>query len=379
MQHIALSPFRGPATLAHLAAARLAPPGPAVDKWQVLTHLRAARSRFGLTDRSLSVLQALLSFLPGRSLVAGEPLVVFPSNASLAERANGLPESTLRRHLAALVAAGLIARRDSPNGKRYRTRGPCPQAFGFDLAPLRARAGDLAGLADEVRAEDGARREARATAVLLLRDCTKLTALARAEGLPVPDWTEAALDEARRQLRRRAATEVLVQVSRDLEGLAAQLRRALDPAPMSSDDARNERHQQRSIPETHDSRTAESRQDPARDRGCEEGEDRLPLALVLKACPEILTYAPVRPHGWRDLIGLANTVRAWLGIGEGVWRETQLRFGPAGAAITLAAVVQRAASIRNPGAYLRSLLQAHASGRFVPSRLIHALLGPATA
>ncbi|WP_371328623.1 helix-turn-helix domain-containing protein [Shinella sp. HZN7] len=70
------------------------------------------------------------------------------------EQAGVLPRSiaaaTLRRHLAALVEAGLIERRDSPNGKRYAHRGRGGEigaAFGFSLAPLLARAGELVPLA----------------------------------------------------------------------------------------------------------------------------------------------------------------------------------------------------------------------------------------
>ena len=48
----------------------------------------------------------------------------FPSNNKLRSRAYGMSEPTLRRHLASLVKAGLLIRRDSPNGKRYARRGP---------------------------------------------------------------------------------------------------------------------------------------------------------------------------------------------------------------------------------------------------------------
>jgi hypothetical protein len=47
--------------------------------------------------------------------------IVFPSNRVLAFRADKMKEPTLRRHLQKLVEAGLIIRRDSPNGKRYAT------------------------------------------------------------------------------------------------------------------------------------------------------------------------------------------------------------------------------------------------------------------
>ena len=77
----------------------------------------------GLSDRTIAVLKALLSFHQETTLTGGEPIVVFPSNKSLAQRANGMAENSLRRHLSLLVFLGLIFRRDSPNGKRYARRG----------------------------------------------------------------------------------------------------------------------------------------------------------------------------------------------------------------------------------------------------------------
>jgi DNA-binding MarR family transcriptional regulator len=75
-----------------------------------------ARERVGLQDRALAVLDALLTFYPETELDAEQGLVVFPSNGQLSVRAHGITGTTLRRQLAALVEAGLIQRRDSPNG-----------------------------------------------------------------------------------------------------------------------------------------------------------------------------------------------------------------------------------------------------------------------
>ena len=94
-----------------------------------------------------------MSFHQETALAAGGDLVVFPSNHELTIRAHGMAPTTLRRHLAALVEAGLIIRRDSPNGKRYARKGQggaIEQAFGFDLAPLVARAAEFETLAEEV-------------------------------------------------------------------------------------------------------------------------------------------------------------------------------------------------------------------------------------
>lgn len=45
-------------------------------------------------------------------------MIVFPSNKAICARLNGTPCSKMRRHLSRLVEAGLLMRRDSPNGKR---------------------------------------------------------------------------------------------------------------------------------------------------------------------------------------------------------------------------------------------------------------------
>ena len=127
-----MTPFGRQAVTAGLLATRALAETPApqasTDKWALLRDLTAARGAYGVSDRDLAVLAALISFHPRAELTDDAQLIVFPSNASLSARAHGMPESTLRRHLAALVKAGLILRRDSPNGKRYATRGASGQA-----------------------------------------------------------------------------------------------------------------------------------------------------------------------------------------------------------------------------------------------------------
>ncbi|TGR72797.1 replication initiation protein RepC, partial [Mesorhizobium sp. M1C.F.Ca.ET.193.01.1.1] len=85
-----------------------------------------------------------------------ENLVVFPSNEQLIRRANGMPATTLRRHIAVLVDCGLIIRRDSPNGKRFARKGQSgaiEQAYGFDLSPILTRAEEFRELAEAVAIE----------------------------------------------------------------------------------------------------------------------------------------------------------------------------------------------------------------------------------
>ena len=141
-----------------------------------------------MSERALGVLDALLSFHP-ETVLSGDDLVVFPSNAHLSLRAHGMAASTLRRHLSALVEAGIVLRRDSPNGKRYARKGrdgAITAAFGFDLSPLVARAQEFEALAEDVRAEREALRRARERVTLARRDLAKMIAAGLEQGVPLP-------------------------------------------------------------------------------------------------------------------------------------------------------------------------------------------------
>jgi replication initiation protein RepC len=125
--HTPTTPFgRRSLTLAHVAtqmAASARPPDKVVHKWQIFRAICTARPWLGVSERALAVLNALLSFHPETTLTGEDQLIVFPSNEQLCLRTHGMPASTLRRLLVVLVDAGLIVRRDSPNGsKRWLDR-----------------------------------------------------------------------------------------------------------------------------------------------------------------------------------------------------------------------------------------------------------------
>ena len=89
--HLSTTPFgRRSLTLAHVASQAIAktrPPEKAVHKWNVFRAICTAKTRIGVSERALAVLDALLCFHPETALT-GEGLIVFPSNAAaLAARA----------------------------------------------------------------------------------------------------------------------------------------------------------------------------------------------------------------------------------------------------------------------------------------------------
>ncbi|MFZ1479393.1 MAG: plasmid replication protein RepC [Paracoccaceae bacterium] len=385
MEYISLTPFgRQPVTSAQLAARRLADKAPAlprIDKWALFSDLRVARTSFGLTDRPLGVLYALLSFLPARALEDGAPLVVFPSNAALSDRTHGMAESTLRRHLAALVQSGLIWRQDSPNGKRFARHGDDgPQAFGFDLRPLLLQAETITRVAAEATAAALATRRQRETLVLRLRDAAKLLAHGREVGLP-GDWSglEARLLPLRALLRRKISAEdlsrALAEAGNILRALVAM--HDLPDQEMIGTAAHSGRHYQNSNINSSElepcleqaGRAATGAPEPQRI-----AEPALPLHLVVKACPEILPYAQGRLSNWRDLVATAAALRGMMGISAHAWDEAQVAMGPESAAITVSAILQRFDQIANPGGYLRALTARAQAGGFSPGPMIMALL-----
>jgi len=147
---------------------------PCPNPYELLGPVRVLRKELGLTTNDLAVLTALISFLPRekREIQDSQRLaltVVFPSNASLSERANGLDERTLRRSMGRLSAAELIERKNSANGKRFPLRygGEIRDAFGIDLKPLIQRYYSLAAQALQLTEERERLRSLKAEALAL--------------------------------------------------------------------------------------------------------------------------------------------------------------------------------------------------------------------
>jgi len=363
-------------TLALLASqqnTRQIAPGTVADKWQLHRWLCEAKTLFGLNDRSLAVLSALLSFYPETELNEQSSLIVFPSNKQLALRAHGMADATLRRHLAALVDGGFILRQDSPNGKRYARRakgGDVQIAFGFSLAPLLARACELETAAEQVRAEKTALREMRERLTLLRRDITKLVEFAAEEKL-TGGWQN--INQRFRlivdSIPRRAEHEELAALVNSLQDIRAEIDNALkiheNVENLRANESQNERQQIESNPDSHleratpefiDQRVNEITSAPA--------EPMVSLDMVLRSCPEITAYAVSSIRHWHDLANTAEKVRSFLGIDGKLYDLAKKVLGTHNASIVIAYILQRYEQIQSAGGYLRILTEKAASGSF---------------
>ncbi|TNB46247.1 replication initiation protein RepC [Martelella lutilitoris] len=395
MEHANVAtPFgRRPMSLAMMASqktARAMPEGACVHKWQTFHAIREARELLGASDRGLSVLNALLTFHPDTELSSDGTLIVWPSNAQLASRANGMSPATLRRHLAVLVDCGLIIRRDSPNGKRFARKGRgghVEQAYGFDLSPLVARASEFAALAEQVAAKKRAYKCQRERLTLLRRDVIKLIEAGLDEGVVGP-W-ETFSEHYRRivdQLPRSPSIETLDDVCDALEQLRHEVHIVLEKHAisenMSANESHSERHIQNSKPDYISESEKSSRKIDEASGAAEENDNlkslpkrELPLGIVLDACKgwhHLAKDGEIR--SWRDFLAAAEVGRVMLGVSPSAWHEACEVLGERYATIALAAIYQRADQINSPGGYLRNLTDKAREGKFSVWPMIMALL-----
>jgi replication initiation protein RepC len=354
------------------------------DKWQLLRALTEARAEYGLGDRTIMLLEALVSFAGERELDGAKPIIVFPSNRELALRARGMAPATIRRHLLALVEAGMIFRRDSANGKRFCRRndhGGVDDAFGFDLAPLALKAEEIFAVAERVRTQDRAARALRSEITLHQRDISKIIEIAMEEGRG-GDWVDFSLRLAstRPKLTRAAQLDVMKAARNELVLLRSQVENAylssLLEQEMSANDDHSERHIQNSkTDQSFDingndikKAKAENAAEPAPER-----KAAISLARLRRLCPQIHHYAKDGVRGWTDLVQAADVVRSMLGVSPDAWRKARAAMGDEAAAVVIAVMLERAETIKSPGGYLRNLASKAEAGAFSIMPMLQAL------
>ncbi|KZY46665.1 replication initiation protein [Roseovarius sp. HI0049] len=398
MEYTPISPFMRPISHAHLRVIErpeASVPARPVNKWELLRELSKAQAAFGVSERDLTVLQGLLSFFPDDALGGNAEMVVFPSNKAICERLNGMPCSTMRRHLARLVEAGLLQRRDSPNGKRYvRKHGEDRVAFGFDLSPLYCQSEEIARAAEAVREAEERVRRLREVVSLMRRDLAALAEFGD-EIQPGLGFWDQLRDKAAltaRALRRKLSIEDLAAYRADLEALLDQARNIIDgpeTEEMNTNDVHSERHHHNSNKESIDLEPALEKSgvaagvpdvdtdEPVAD--VDEQDTRhlpkIPLHLVIAACPSLKTFYQGEIRHWHQLFDAACHVRPAMGISASAWEEAQRFMGPEQASIVVAAMLERFADIRSPGGYLRALTAKAAAGEFSCGPMVMALIG----
>lgn len=366
--------------------------GRGVNRWALYKQLCVAKAEFGLNDRCLAVLSSLLSFLPDDDISEKSGLVVFPSNRQLSLRAHGMPESTLRRHLASLIEAGIIARKDSPTRKRYAHKdreGGVELAFGFSFAPLLDRASEIAAIAEKILADQKALKRLRDEVSVMRRDMAAAFTDRAEETGELGECLEALFVRFRAvvdAIPRRASLDELSAIGVNFEAIRGELAIALKTIEivpeMSGSVAQYERQHNESLPESlFESQNgkkivlnAPSAETPVSVKP--EGETSaeltpsISLDQVLRSCPDIREYGANGIGTWRELLDASRIVSGFLGISQSAYQEAIRFMGPQTASTAIAWILQKLSTINSPGGYLRSLTQKSRGGTFTIRQLL---------
>lgn len=338
--------------------------------YAVLNDLRECQAAYGLKARHLTTLATMIGFLKGQSHT-----LVFASNRRLQERLNNISLRSLQRNLADLVETGMIARRSSPNGKRFALRyhgSTDAVAFGFDMAPLLERAAEIGHLAEGFRAEAS---RCRLLKLELRRIITEV------EGaLP----SQERLAEFRASLRRKLSSAQLEVLVAELQSLVPDLPQeprnnitiletTSTSEKLAPSDSQFGTHHHRSDKELKIKRGEEQqRDDPENDDQNLPGHDEL-LDTVLAACPEVKAYQGEPATSWIELREQAPSFASWVGVPSSLVHRLQARFGIDLSAVAIFCLLQTAPRIRKPGAYLASLVSGERCDGFQPLRWLRRL------
>ncbi|NVM42966.1 replication initiation protein RepC [Ochrobactrum intermedium] len=366
--------------------------GRGVNRWALYKQLCVAKAEFDLNDRCLAVLSSLLSFLPDDELHEKSGLVVFPSNRQLSLRAHGMPESTLRRHLASLIETGIIARKDSPTRKRYAHKdreGGVELAFGFSFAPLLERASEIAAIADKILADQKALKRLRDEVSVMRRDMAAAFADKAHEAGEHGECIEALFVRFRAvvdAIPRRASVDELSAIRASFETIGGELAIALKTIEivpeMSGSVAQYERQHNESLPESlfesQNSKkivlNAPSAETPvsvkAEREPSVESTPSISLDQVLRSCPDIREYGANGIGTWRELLDASRIVSSFLGISQSAYQEAIRFMGPEITSTAIAWILQKLSDISSPGGYLRSLTQKAREGTFSIRQLL---------
>lgn len=310
------------------------------DHWAIYRNIVHTREVLGLSSQVLTTLRGLMSFLK-----AGKGTVVYASNRTLAERADGLSERSIRRHLAQLEAIGLIQKQLSSNGKRYCVANPdgMDDAYGINLSPLLAQQERLSQLSDELY--QNKQREK-----LFRKRLSTLIYKAGEHGL-----SEVVLGEYRRVLRRKLTAAQFSDFCLTLEAEIQKSSQVVETIPtivLTVKDSQNGRQIDNINKNKYVYEPAIEKQKCTLGT---ESEHRM-LGKVLTEYADALPWAEEPLNDWHSLSAYALQLAKWSGLSQALVDSGVEKLGLKPVVLMILDIVQRGAKIRNPGAYFRKLI-----------------------
>ncbi|WP_367278296.1 plasmid replication protein RepC [uncultured Roseobacter sp.] len=386
----------------------------AVPKSEAIVAVKRVGAHLGLKASDLLLLDTLGAFTQPQDWEERRRPIVWASNAYLMEQ-TGFSLSALKRHARRLAEVGVIAFKDSPNGKRWGRRnddGHIIEAYGFDLSPMAARVEEFTELYGRVQAERElcqrlkrqitvARRMIRARIEAALQGALSgswTQYLARFEGLltrlPRSNATSEALEQIlawfaelqdrveHAYLKASRNDDLVENTSENVEQVTEQTQK-MNPKEVNSGSHipttnqlhpvtcnRSETEQAAAVAPGNPTFVPIERSKPE-EEGVEEPKPlrgvAVDVATVMQACPEFAFWA--RNMGgyvrdWGDLYRIAGDLKKIIGISDHAWLAAQEVMGKQMAAAAMALVFDKHAKgeVSSAGGYLRGMTEKAGAG-----------------
>jgi len=405
-----------------------------IPKSQAIVAVKKVAAAIGLKSQDLLLLDTFGAVTQAQDWEEGRRPIVWASNHFLMEQ-TGFSLATLRRHVRRLCEAGVISMKDSPNGKRWGRRdedGMIVEAYGFDLAPLAARAEEFETLYAHLQAERSACASLRNAITVTRRVIRAKIEKALVAGLRGP-WRD--LEETfgglleglpRRSERSEGLENYLSRIKAFLVSVEQAFEAAFDWPDWSDANSDNSAESKVSKSqymtpmnleiETHIQTTSEpnpvksNRFETKHDAGvAREGQGAAPvesaeevdldinwsthgqnsapkrgsdvdIPMLMASCPHFAEMARATGgylRDWNDVHRAAANLRPIVGISEDAWNVANKVLGPAAAAASLALILDKSATgeVKSPGGYLRGLVERAQVGELHLDRSFYGRLG----
>jgi replication initiation protein RepC len=384
---------------------------------QLLAAFKAAAPRLGLSPRLVHAVDWLFRFTQPQDWGRGGRPIVWPS-ASMQQEALGLSATQTKALNRALIEAGAITMKDSPNGKRYGLRdraGQITEAYGFDLSPIAARHAEFVRLAEDARAERAELGRLRRRATIARKGIAQILETAAEYDLQGEDWAalaretrtlvqalrrverpeEVALGVESLERRQRTARECLENLLSAARGSPAE---AVDSDPLGPENRPHQDTYKASLNPQADTvianRTCSSGSgetvpeqaapgQPAEPQGGKPAAParaegtvlRLSTEELVRLAPRLRPYLTTATPTWPVVVDAADWLRGELGVSKSLWGEACLAMGREEAAIAVAIVSAKPAGHfrSSPGGYFHGMVAKAKAGELNLARTIWGL------
>ena len=384
---------------------------------QLLAAFKEAAPRLGLSPRLVHAVDWLFRFTQPQDWQSGGRPIVWPS-ASMQQAALDLSPAQVKVINRALIEAGVITMKDSPNGKRYGSRdraGRITEAYGFDLSPIAVRHAEFVRLAEEARAERAEMGRLRRRATIARNGITQILETAAEYGFGGEEWATLARD-TRSLARALGKVETPAEMALGVESLERRQRAARErlenllsaatAGPFESVDSsprgpENQPHQYTynlnldpkpdtvvareeckplpspavptRAPTERPAKTQEA--DPAKATRTDRTVLRLTTEELVRLAPRLRPYLAGPAPSWPEVVDAADWLRSELGVSKPLWGEACLTLGREEAAIAVAIVSAKPANHfrGSPGGYFFGMVAKAKAGELNLARTIWGL------